>query len=596
MTEALQSPFRVLFVDDDTAFLDTVKAAFGGFAGDDWRIATTSDPGAVAALLQREPVDLIVLDLHMPDISGLQMIGILNREYPGVAKVFLAGAAEEAERVQGLESGAQLFLEKPSDLEGLKSIFATLNELLKWRRKQGARGVPARAGILDLVKLECSSGNSRVFEISSAEASGQVYIKDGVIIHAECPGRRGQSAFSHLTTRLDAEFSLRQYSEPKERSIYRQWEFLYLEAVQLREQVAQVAAEAKAKQAAAEAAADAAAAAPQVPAMPAATEAPSAVPAPVESVPTDPASRVPHVSDEEATRQLFLRRKPAEPAPATAGAAAAPTVPAVPAPAASVESAAAPTEVVTPPPGVARRPAVPEPLPQLRMVGSAPVAPAAETPPAAAGLAPSGPTIEEMLVCTNQHEVLYEWQCADTNARMRFIEVARERSERISQHLPVGGLDRVELLAGVGRVVMQFQDDGSVFVRSASGGEPGVLGESIMHQSMAGWMARYNGTRGLLAGGIIRPGQAALSQSAAEAFPRETLSVAWRCVQDLFEAAEQAAFPAWQLRWLHEQAQLYVSRRADGKALALFLTRDPAQLDAEAIERMFGDFKVLVAV
>jgi hypothetical protein len=244
---------------------------------------------------------------------------------------------------------------------------------------------------------------------------------------------------------------------------------------------------------------------------------------------------------------------------------------------------------------VVRRQTVPEPLPQLRMVGAAPTATVPEAAAAAGGVAPAGPVIEEMLVCTNQHEVLYEWQCADAEGRMRFMEVARERSERISQHLPVGGLDRVELLANAGRVVMQFQDDGSIFVRSASGGEPGAAGEGALHPSLAGWLTRYNGTRGLLAAGILRPGQAAISQSTSESFPREPLSVAWRCVLDVFEAAEKAGFPAWQLRWLHEQAQLYVSRRADGKALAMFLARDPAQLDSAAVEQIFGDFKVLAA-
>jgi hypothetical protein len=95
---------------------------------------------------------------------------------------------------------------------------------------------------------------------------------------------------------------------------------------------------------------------------------------------------------------------------------------------------------------------------------------------------------------------------------------------------------------------------------------------------------------------VIRPSpQAAISQSVVREFPRDVLSVAWRCVQELFQLVAQHGFEPWQLRWVFDQAQLYVVRRPDGQALATFLAKDPAALDAAAVERLFADFRSVKA-
>jgi hypothetical protein len=207
----------------------------------------------------------------------------------------------------------------------------------------------------------------------------------------------------------------------------------------------------------------------------------------------------------------------------------------------------------------------------------------------------TGLPIEEMLVCSYSAEVLYEWQCPRTDSRLQLVETARERSERLSQHLPLGPVDRLEMQAAAGRLLVHFQEDGAIFLRSGSGEQPGDPGPGLLHQSMAGWLARHANIPGLLAAGVIRPNQQTVSQSTASNFPREPLSVAWRCVQEVFELSAKHELPAWQLRWVYEQAQLYAVQRQDGKALAMFLSKDPAILDSTAIEKVFREFRSLTA-
>jgi CheY-like chemotaxis protein len=588
----------VLFVDDDRAFLNLAQQTFNDLSKGAWDVVTASDASSTSVLLQKQGVDLIVLDVRMPDISGLQLMGILQKEHPKIPKVFLAGVVEEDERMAGLESGAALFLEKPADYSDLQSLYATLSELLQWREKKGPSAAP-RASILDLVKLECSAKNSRIFEIYNNEVRGQIFIQGGDIVHAASPGRRGQSAFTYLTTLLDAEFNLRKYEETPERSIVRQWEFLYLEAVQLREQLAQAAEEAKAKASAetesevAEAPAESTPPRAESPGsgVDSAAAAPAVPPEPKPKSPP-PTGSLPKVSDEDATRALFRR-------PGASSAEAPPGAPTAEPPA---KSSARPP---SPPPASPAKPApaAPEEPLQLRMLRPEvpSVTPAAAKPapkkgrPRARADKPAvrGPRIQELLVCSYSAEILYEWQCPQAEIRLKLVEAARDRSERLTTHLPVGPVDRLELQATQARLVLRFQEDGAVLLRSASGQKPGAPGSSQFHQSIEGWLARQSSIRGLLASGVIRPRQTPVSQSVDREFKRDALAVAWQGVQELLDALPEQGIEPWQLRWIFERAQLYVVCREDGKALAIFLAKDPTAVDAAAVEKVFKDFKAV---
>jgi hypothetical protein len=210
---------------------------------------------------------------------------------------------------------------------------------------------------------------------------------------------------------------------------------------------------------------------------------------------------------------------------------------------------------------------------------------------------PAGdPRIREFLVCSYQAEVLHEWQCPAVESRLQFVGIARERSERLSQHLPLGAVDRLEFQAADGRVLVRFGEDGAILMRSTTGEEPGPPGPGQFHQSMGGWLARHAQIRGLLAAGVIRPPQPAVTQVVAREFGREGLAVAWLCVQELLDQLPGQGLVPWQTRWIFDQAQLYGVRRGDSRILVMFLAKDPASLDAAAVEKVFREFRSLQAM
>ena len=512
---------RILFVDDDKSFLDLISHAFGDFSKGAWEIDAATNAAQALGILRQHPVDLAVLDLRMPGVDGMQLLGTLSRDFPGLQKVILTGQGDERSRLAGLESGAALFLEKPASFAGMESLFATLNELARWQQKQGGRGVLRRAGLMDIVKMECQSGNSRLFEVFAGGVPGQIYIKQGSIVHAIAEGRRGQSAFIHLVCLPDAEFHLKQFVEPVEHSIDRQWEFLILEAARLQEQMLQAAEEAKAREAAAP---------------PPETVAPPPPPKPGAG-PVSPVKL---------------------PSPA------APQSPPVPPPprAAPIEAAPGPVE--------------PAPVALLEPETDA-----------------AGFRIEEMLVCSEQREVLHEWRCLEPEKRLGFMEFVSIKSRQISQKLPLGRFDRLELQSPTGRMVAHWQGNCGVLIRSNTKVQPAAAARHGSSRPVAEWLNEQVRVRGVLACGVVQAGGKILNQSASRDFSPEVLDHAWRCVGDTYDTALRHHFPAWQLRWIYERAQLYCARRFDGVFLGVFLSKDPLAVDLEGVERLFDEFKSL---
>jgi CheY-like chemotaxis protein len=137
-----------LFVDDDAhaGILQrswaVLRAKLGDFSASDV---------SKASVLQEQRIDLLVFDIHMPVVDGLQFLNLLQRKYPNVLKVVLTGDATEDYRARCLSNGAELFLEKPRDQGGWQSIHATLHELAKFQPEDGFRGVLRRVGLQDVL-------------------------------------------------------------------------------------------------------------------------------------------------------------------------------------------------------------------------------------------------------------------------------------------------------------------------------------------------------------------------------------------------------------------------------------------------------------
>ena len=111
---------NVLLVDDETAFLETmnkrltkrnfqVKTVDSGIAA----LETLSENG--------EQIEVVILDVQMPGMDGIETLTEIKRKYPLVEVIMLTGHATVASAIEGMKQGAYDYLMKPCEMEILLS-------------------------------------------------------------------------------------------------------------------------------------------------------------------------------------------------------------------------------------------------------------------------------------------------------------------------------------------------------------------------------------------------------------------------------------------------------------------------------------------
>jgi DNA-binding response OmpR family regulator len=100
----------VLVVDDDATVSDVVRRYL---EQDGFRVRLAADGLAALAAVAAETPDLVVLDLMLGGIDGLEVCRRLRRDHPDLPVVMLTALGEEADRVVGLEVGADDYVTKP---------------------------------------------------------------------------------------------------------------------------------------------------------------------------------------------------------------------------------------------------------------------------------------------------------------------------------------------------------------------------------------------------------------------------------------------------------------------------------------------------
>jgi two-component system chemotaxis response regulator CheY len=78
--------------------------------------------------LPREPFDLIVTDINMPDINGLELVSFAksNSAYRSIPLIIVSTEGAEKDRARGIELGADAYLVKPFDAENLREVVVDL--------------------------------------------------------------------------------------------------------------------------------------------------------------------------------------------------------------------------------------------------------------------------------------------------------------------------------------------------------------------------------------------------------------------------------------------------------------------------------------
>ena len=127
-------PHNVLLAEDDRAIRHALERAL---TLEGYEVTAVADGVEALAQAHRSPPDVLVLDVMMPGIDGLQVCRVLRAEGDRTPILMLTARVESADRIAGLDAGADDYVIKPFDVD---EVFARLRALL--RRTDLTVGVP----------------------------------------------------------------------------------------------------------------------------------------------------------------------------------------------------------------------------------------------------------------------------------------------------------------------------------------------------------------------------------------------------------------------------------------------------------------------
>jgi DNA-binding NtrC family response regulator len=120
---------NILIVDDELDMLELLELIITDRT--DYRVITTSEPQMATQLMREQPVDLVITDLRMPEMDGLELIGKIKQWDDQIPFIIITAYGTMESAMEALRQGALDYITKPFRRE---QILLTVEKAMKWRR------------------------------------------------------------------------------------------------------------------------------------------------------------------------------------------------------------------------------------------------------------------------------------------------------------------------------------------------------------------------------------------------------------------------------------------------------------------------------
>ncbi len=237
----MEAPHKILVLDDDADWLELCRDIFAQLPSKP-EIRTVASSARALGMLDAEPFRLLILDLKMPRMDGLQVLSIVRRRYPELRTVILSGLEEEELRSRAYALGADLFWLKNDMQRDSKTFMDCLESLLGRDINGGFRGIQSK-GLMDIIQMECLSHSSTVLRITRGPLVAKLWFQNGELMDAEAEGARGEVAFRRILAWKSGTFENLPAEPSRERTITKPINALLLESAQVMDESANLSSE-----------------------------------------------------------------------------------------------------------------------------------------------------------------------------------------------------------------------------------------------------------------------------------------------------------------------------------------------------------------
>jgi CheY-like chemotaxis protein len=222
---------KLLLLDDDQELLDMYREILSQMPSKP-EIQTASSGARAIALLETQTFTLMITDLNMPKMDGLQVLSIVRRKYPQLRIVVLTSVMDEQFRSRSYAMGVDLFWQKPSTMDEIQQFLECIESLVgREVQETGFRGVQSKS-LVDIIQLEGLSRSSTTMRIVNGGLDGKIWMQDGDVIDAATSSLTATDAFKEILSWKNGSFEIMPFDPERKRTIFESVQGLLLETAQ----------------------------------------------------------------------------------------------------------------------------------------------------------------------------------------------------------------------------------------------------------------------------------------------------------------------------------------------------------------------------
>jgi CheY-like chemotaxis protein len=229
---------KVLVVDDEETLTWSMTKTLAKDTGK-YEIIIANTGTDALQILEKGPIDVVVTDIRMPDINGLELLSLIRKKYPSTKVIIMTAYGSPEVHKEATRRGSYYYLEKPFEISDIRAlIIKALQE-----KRGGFVGQVVDLQLVDIIQMACLGRFTMSLTVSRGNEVGLIYFKNGEIAHAEVGDLEGKKALLSMLEWNEGSFNSQMGISPPKETITDRWEHLLLEGTRRRDEAA--AAEAR---------------------------------------------------------------------------------------------------------------------------------------------------------------------------------------------------------------------------------------------------------------------------------------------------------------------------------------------------------------
>jgi YesN/AraC family two-component response regulator len=216
---------KVLIVDDEETLTWSMAKSLSKDR-DKYEVIIANNGKEALTQLKDNKIDLVISDIRMPDINGLDLLVKIRKDYPDTKVIIMTAYGSSDVQKEANRRGSLYYVEKPFEISDIRKIIVDLIG-----KKKGFQGKVFGLQLTDIIQMNCLSRVTTALTFTKDSEKGVIYLNEGEIVHAECGEEQGTDAFYKIMSWQEGEFVSNIGIVSPLQTIHQSWEHLLVEAM-----------------------------------------------------------------------------------------------------------------------------------------------------------------------------------------------------------------------------------------------------------------------------------------------------------------------------------------------------------------------------